>query len=208
MEAARWISKAADQGVTAAYERLGALYAEGQGLPQDFQAAADWFHRAAVIGDANALYHLGTLQMSGLGIPRDPGSALAGYRRRLRKATPPPAFDSASSTPPGRRCRKIMPRRPDGIRKPPSRVSPRGAITWRFCICAAWACGKIRRMRLISWSRRRKRAVSRPLGRCMSNSSSPYVVAKREVGGALAAAAAEMGSAQRHQPVGANARPR
>ena len=35
------------QGITAAYERLGALYAEGHGLPQDFQAAADWFNRAA-----------------------------------------------------------------------------------------------------------------------------------------------------------------
>ena len=170
MEAARWISKAADQGVTAAYERLGALYAEGHGLPQDFQAAADWFNRAAVNGDANALYHLGTLQLRGLGIPRDPVRQSRVTEARQRKATVPPVFNSALFTPPARMFRKIMPKRPDGIRGQPSRVCWKDITTWRSCTCAAWACGKIRRLRLNSWSRLRKRAAFRPLGLCTISS--------------------------------------
>jgi TPR repeat protein len=78
-EAARWLGKAADQNVTAAYDRLGAMYADGLGLPQDFQAAADWFHRAAAEGDANGLYHLGTLHLGGLGMPSDVPGALRWY---------------------------------------------------------------------------------------------------------------------------------
>ena len=43
--------QAADKGCAEAAYHLGELYAEGKGLPQDYQQAADWFGKAA------ALYH-------------------------------------------------------------------------------------------------------------------------------------------------------
>lgn len=44
-------AQAADKGCAEAAYHLGELYAEGKGLPQDYQQAADWFGKAA------ALYH-------------------------------------------------------------------------------------------------------------------------------------------------------
>jgi TPR repeat protein len=75
-EAARWLGKAADQNVTAAIERIGALHAA---MPDEFRAAADWYLRADALGEANALYHLGTLRLGGLGLPRDPLAARKWY---------------------------------------------------------------------------------------------------------------------------------
>ena len=40
-EAGEWFQRAADQGVVAAFERLGAMYADGVGLERDLKAAAD-----------------------------------------------------------------------------------------------------------------------------------------------------------------------
>jgi len=75
------------ENVLAAFDRLGALHAEGVGLPQDFEAAAQWFYKGADRGDATALYHLGTLQLGGLGMPSDPQAAFKRYREAATRGS-------------------------------------------------------------------------------------------------------------------------
>ena len=44
----------ADQGDAQAQSRLGLMYREGHGVPQDYQQAVQWFLKAAEQGRANA----------------------------------------------------------------------------------------------------------------------------------------------------------
>ena len=50
-----WYRKAAEQGETAAQYNLGAMYNNGQGVPQDYVAAHMWFNLAAASGDKLAV---------------------------------------------------------------------------------------------------------------------------------------------------------
>ncbi|MDA0703223.1 MAG: SEL1-like repeat protein, partial [Proteobacteria bacterium] len=58
---------------------LAVLYAQGNGLEQDYRSAAHWFREAAVQGIANAQYNLGVLHERGLGVQQDPLEALLWY---------------------------------------------------------------------------------------------------------------------------------
>ena len=62
--------KAADQGDALAQGSLGAMYAEGRGVPQDDGEAAAWFRRAADQGRATAQYNLGVMYAEGRGVPQ------------------------------------------------------------------------------------------------------------------------------------------
>jgi TPR repeat protein len=53
--AASWFRKAAEQGEADAQGHLGAMYAQGQGVPQDYVTAHMWLDLAAASGDKNAV---------------------------------------------------------------------------------------------------------------------------------------------------------
>ena len=61
----------AAQGDARAQVYLGALYAEGLGVPQDFAIAREWYEKAAAQGNAMAQYNLGILYYHGQGVPQD-----------------------------------------------------------------------------------------------------------------------------------------
>jgi uncharacterized protein len=67
----RLLRPLADQGLTKAQERLGALYYGGQGVPQDCAEAVKWFRLAAERGDPNAQYALSLMYESGHGVSQD-----------------------------------------------------------------------------------------------------------------------------------------
>lgn len=69
--AAEWYRKAADQGNTNAQNNLGALYDEGNGVPQDFKLAAQWYRKAADQGNMYGQCNLGLLYDKGRGVPHD-----------------------------------------------------------------------------------------------------------------------------------------
>src|SRR5271170_4185690 len=48
----------AEQGDAMAQSRLGLMYRDGHGVPQDDQQAVEWFRKAAEQGRANAQYNL------------------------------------------------------------------------------------------------------------------------------------------------------
>lgn len=65
------IEARAARGNAVAEARLGWLYLNGRGVPQDFHLAAKWFYRAAVQGEGFAQYQLALMYNKGDGVPRD-----------------------------------------------------------------------------------------------------------------------------------------
>ena len=47
------------------------MYANGQGVPQDYAEAVKWYRKAAEQGDAVAQYNLGVMYKKGDGVPQD-----------------------------------------------------------------------------------------------------------------------------------------
>lgn len=59
---------------------VGRMYAAGQGVEQDFEAAANWYRKSARSGVADAQFRLADQYTHGDGLPRDLESAYAWYR--------------------------------------------------------------------------------------------------------------------------------
>ncbi|MGI9411050.1 MAG: hypothetical protein ACR2OV_13320 [Hyphomicrobiaceae bacterium] len=75
---------AADGNSSAAFE-VGARFAEGKGIKQDFQAAANWYTHSAAAGFALAQYRLATLYERGLGVEKDESRAKIWYERAAKQ---------------------------------------------------------------------------------------------------------------------------
>ena len=61
----------ADQGDAEAQYKLGLIYRNGQGVPQDNKEAARWYGLAADQGYALGQYNLGLMYAKGRGVPQD-----------------------------------------------------------------------------------------------------------------------------------------
>ncbi|WP_409562392.1 sel1 repeat family protein [Hyphomicrobium sp. MC8b] len=72
---------AAANGDSSAQFEVGARFAEGEGVPQNFAEAAKWYQRSAEQGFALAQYRLGTLYERGLGLKADRKQASTWYLR-------------------------------------------------------------------------------------------------------------------------------
>ena len=71
----------AELGDAAAQYNLGLLYANGQGVPQDYTQAWQWNKQVAAQGDASAQYSLGLLYANGQGVPQDDAQAGQWYAK-------------------------------------------------------------------------------------------------------------------------------
>ena len=83
--AAQLLRSLAEQGNATAQFNLGVLYANGQGVPQDYQEALKWYRKAAEQGDADAQYNLGLLYDSGRGVPQNSEEAAKWYRKAAKQ---------------------------------------------------------------------------------------------------------------------------
>jgi uncharacterized protein len=63
--------KAADEGYALAQNNLGVMYANGQGVPQNYAEAAKWYRLAADQGGAEAQSNLGGMYFNGDGVAQD-----------------------------------------------------------------------------------------------------------------------------------------
>ncbi len=61
---------------------LGQAYADGDGLPQNFDLALKWYHKAADQGNAEAENEIGILYRYGNGVEKSKEEALNWYRER------------------------------------------------------------------------------------------------------------------------------
>lgn len=72
------IRSKAEHGDARAQAVLGEMYANGNGVPQDYAAAAKWWGRSGI--DA-ALYNLGVMYEQGKGVPQNYAEAARLYRQ-------------------------------------------------------------------------------------------------------------------------------
>ena len=70
----------AKKGDMTAQYNLGVMYANGQGVTQNYSKAFEWYSRAAAQGDADAQYRLGLMYASGQGVTQNYSKAFEWYR--------------------------------------------------------------------------------------------------------------------------------
>lgn len=81
-KAAAWYRIGAEKGVAFAQRRLGLLYLNGDGVPQDYVEAIMWLRKAAAEpGDAEAQNALGDCYFHGRGVTSDFFEAVKWYRK-------------------------------------------------------------------------------------------------------------------------------
>ena len=71
--------KSAEQGYAYAQYKLGVMYANGRGVPQDHKQTAKWFIKSAEQGNENAQYEVGIIYANGRGVPQDDKQAVKWY---------------------------------------------------------------------------------------------------------------------------------
>ena len=74
------VRSCAKQGDAHAQTVLGAMYANGEGVPQDYAEAVRWYRLAAEQGNAVAQFNLGVQYANGEGVPEDDVEAVRWYR--------------------------------------------------------------------------------------------------------------------------------
>jgi len=84
-KAIEWWQKAAREGSGNAAYRLGAIYADGVVVAQDFSLAARWYTVAAERGDSRAQFDLGTLYDNGFGVEKSLEKAVHWYRKAAER---------------------------------------------------------------------------------------------------------------------------
>ena len=75
------VKRKAQKGDVEAQYDLGVMYAEGQGVAQNYGEAMKWVKKAAKKGNAEAQYKLGWMYAAGKGVSRNPGKAEKWYRK-------------------------------------------------------------------------------------------------------------------------------
>ena len=71
----------AEKGDAKAQNKIGRMYALGQGVPKDSRAAAEWFLKAAEQGVVEAQGMLGYMYLVGEGAPQSNGKAYEWFRK-------------------------------------------------------------------------------------------------------------------------------
>ena len=79
--ALRELKPLAEQGHGDAQYRLGYMYYEGNGVPQNYKEAAYWWRKAAEQGDPFAQNNLGCMYGRGEGVPQNYKEAAYWYRK-------------------------------------------------------------------------------------------------------------------------------
>ena len=79
--AAHHFQNAANQGDERAWNSLGLMYEDGQGVPQNNVKAAECYRKAAEKGHDKAQANLGRMYREGLGVPQDDREAAKWYRQ-------------------------------------------------------------------------------------------------------------------------------
>jgi TPR repeat protein len=88
-EAFRWYKLATEHGHAESMRRIGDMYAQARGVPQDYVAAAAWYHRAADHGSLGAVGDLATLYLYGFGVPQRYAKATQLLKSAVRRGDAP-----------------------------------------------------------------------------------------------------------------------
>ena len=83
------LEQRARAGHPIAMTRLGDLYSQGRGVPQNYDTAREWYQKAADKGLRSAMGRMGELYVRGLGVPKDFVVARQWFDRAAAKGFPP-----------------------------------------------------------------------------------------------------------------------
>jgi TPR repeat protein len=75
-------------GNASAQQSLGAMYAKGQGVSQNYAEALKWFRKAADQGLATAQSNIGNVYAAGLGVPQDYAEARKWFYKSAGQGEP------------------------------------------------------------------------------------------------------------------------
>ncbi len=78
------LKKAAEKGNAEAQFELARIYGNGDGVPQDYQAAIDWLEKAARQNHAKAQESLGSIYANGVGVKQDFPTARSWFMKAAR----------------------------------------------------------------------------------------------------------------------------
>jgi localization factor PodJL len=84
-QAARWLERAAKQGLPPAQFRLGGFYEKGTGVKKDLAAARELYLAAADRGNGKAMHNLAVLCAEGVNGPADYRSAAHWFRKAAER---------------------------------------------------------------------------------------------------------------------------
>ena len=129
---------AAEQGDADAQFNLGVMYADGEGVPQDYQEAVKWYRLAAEQGYADAQANLGARYDTGRGVSQDYQEAVKWYRLAAEQGYTFAQFNLGSCTPTERAFPRITSRPTSGSTWPlperlqgKRRTTDQGEINWQ-----------------------------------------------------------------------------
>jgi len=88
VEAAKWLTLAAEQGYAPAQNNLAVCYSTGAGVPKDQAKAIEWIRKSAERGYARAQCYLGLSYAKGEGVPKDQAQALEWFRKSAAQGFP------------------------------------------------------------------------------------------------------------------------
>ena len=88
VEAAKWLTLAAEQGYAPAQNNLAVCYSTGAGVPKDQAKAIEWIRNSAEQGYARAQCYLGLSYAKGEGVPKDQAQALDWFRKSAAQGFP------------------------------------------------------------------------------------------------------------------------
>jgi len=80
-EAAKWMLRAAEQGLVEAQNSFGFMNQQGLGVAKSDEKAFSWYQKAAVQGYAAAQYSLGGMYGHGLGVTKDEAEGYNWYKK-------------------------------------------------------------------------------------------------------------------------------
>jgi len=92
--AVMWYTAAALKGSIDAATNMGAMYANGDGVPKDMSMAVRWFRQAADAGSGAAAYNLARIYQRGDGVPRDEQQAQTFLSKAADESFAPALRDS------------------------------------------------------------------------------------------------------------------
>jgi len=81
------LEQKANQGNAEAQYKLGKLYENSKGVPQDYNKAIEWYTKAAEQGNSYAQYSLGKLYENSKGVPQDYNKAIEWYTKAAEQGS-------------------------------------------------------------------------------------------------------------------------
>jgi len=77
--------KAAEQGHSDAQFKLALMYANGQGVPQNYAEAMKWWRKAAEQGESESKFNLGIMYVNGYGVKQDYAEGVEWWRKAAKQ---------------------------------------------------------------------------------------------------------------------------